>query len=159
MGRINNWHSFVHDPVQLCFSTPNTPHSISKMFASAGGKQRRVSSHSDDLRRLALHNSYLQRRMAELSHTKDSSKEPDISRSSVRPLRPVIDDRSIARSPSATSTAYTYVLALRRLGRRTTTSLDSPLLHSRQASRDHQHLSSTQHNKVRMYVGVSRSSV
>ena len=146
--------------------------SISKMFASAGGKQRRVSSHSDDLRRLALHNSYWQRRKAEMAHTKDSANQPDISQSSVtfRPIRPVIDDRSIARSSSTTSMANTYVLALRSLGRRTTTSLDFPLHHSWQASRDRQHLSSptrrnnphpnglvyqssyNRHNKVRMWV-------
>ena len=149
--------------------------SISKMFASAGGKQRRVSSHSDDLRRLALHNSYWQRRKAEMAHTKDSANQPDISQSSVtfRPIRPVIDDRSITRSSSTTSMANTYVLALRSLGRRTTTSLDFPLHHLRKPSQDRQHLSSptrrnnphpnglvyqssyNRHNKVRIYVGVS----
>ena len=160
-----------HDLIILCFSANNSPHQSQKMLKSAEGKQRRISANSQDLRQLALQNSYWQRRKDGLVHTKDSASEPDASRSSVvtfRPLRPVIDDRCIARSSSATSMACENVLALRSLGRRTTTSLDFQLPHPRQPSRDRLHLSSptrrnnphpnglvyqscyNRHNKVRM---------
>ena len=157
-----------HDLIILCFSANNSPHQSQKMLKSAEGKQRRVSM---DLRKFALHNSYWKRQKEALVNTTDSASEPDSSRSSVvtfRPLRPVIDDRCIARSSSATSMACENVLALRSLGRRTTTSLDFQLPHPRQPSRDRLHLSSptrrnnphpnglvyqscyNRHNKVRM---------